>query len=79
MLRVLIFQQENVNEPISAKKRKCTLEITAYSWDYSAKQRCGLASVRLIYSAAPHLPPPSLQQQHSLARLPRPQPESAET
>lgn len=48
----LSFKQESANGPISAKNRKCTLEITAYSWDYSAKQRCGLARVHLIYSSA---------------------------
>lgn len=50
---------------LSAKKRKCALEFTAYSWDYCAKQWCGLAIVHLIYSTAPHLPSVSSQKRHS--------------
>lgn len=57
------FQTGKANESISSLKRKCTLEFRAYSWDYCAKQWCGLAIVHLIYNAAPHLPSASLTQQ----------------
>lgn len=39
----LSFKQENVNEPISAKKRKRTLEIMAYSTKWTILQNSGVA------------------------------------
>lgn len=50
-----LLKQEITNALFSTKKRKCALEIMAYSWDYSTKVRCGLASMYLIYRSATHL------------------------